>query len=87
MTTERRIQRIEERNARVERDKAWETSLTRRFAITVITYAIVVALLHIIESPRPWSAALVPALGYALSTLLLPPLRARWEEYRGTHGA
>ena len=35
---ERRIQAIEERNKRVEADKAWETSLTRRVSIAVITY-------------------------------------------------
>lgn len=35
---EYRLQAIEQRNFRVETDKAWETSLTRRLSIVLLTY-------------------------------------------------
>lgn len=34
---EKRVEAIEERNKRVETDKAWETSWTRRICIMVLT--------------------------------------------------
>lgn len=37
---ESRLAEIESRNARVENDKAWETSLTRKISILFMTYAI-----------------------------------------------
>ena len=39
---EERIEAIEQRNKRVEEDKAWETSLTRRVCIAVLTYIVVI---------------------------------------------
>lgn len=35
---EERINKIEERNARVEGDKAWETSNLRKILIIILTY-------------------------------------------------
>ena len=37
-----RIQKIEERNKRVELDKAWETCWTRKICIMILTYIIVI---------------------------------------------
>ncbi len=37
---ESRLSAIESRNARVENDKAWETSLTRKISILLMTYVI-----------------------------------------------
>ena len=39
---ENRIEKIEDRNRRVETDKAWETSWTRKIWICVLTYIVVV---------------------------------------------
>lgn len=79
---ERRVISIEERNQRVELDKAWETSLTRRLLILIGTYAILGLYLWAIEIPRPWLNAIVPAVGFALSTLALHPVRRLWERRR-----
>jgi hypothetical protein len=79
---ERRIATIEERNRRVELDKAWETSFTRRLLILIGTYAILGFYLWAIAIPRPWLNAIVPAVGFALSTLALPPARRVWERWR-----
>ena len=69
---------IRERNARVEADKAWETSITRRGIIAVFTYAVVVLFLVLIDAPNPWLNALVPAGAYVLSTLTLPFIKKWW---------
>ena len=37
MNLEQRIEKIEERNKRVELDKKWETSLTRKICIMILT--------------------------------------------------
>jgi hypothetical protein len=51
MDIESEIQKIKERNARVEADKAWETSKTRRLAIAVFTYIVAVFLLSTLTMP------------------------------------
>ncbi|MBI5046499.1 hypothetical protein HZC07_02085 [Candidatus Micrarchaeota archaeon] len=73
-----KINQINERNVRVEADKAWERSLTRRVIIAVGTYFISVFVLFSINSPTPFLTALVPSIGYILSTLTLPFLKAVW---------
>ncbi len=40
-TLESRIAEIESRNARVQNDKAWETSFTRKATIALMTYFII----------------------------------------------
>lgn len=73
-----RLSAIEERNARVESDKAWEVSLTRRAFIMLITYLTVAIFLWLIDVPHALINALVPAAGYLLSTLSLPWLKMWW---------
>jgi len=79
---ERRLSAIEARNARVEADKAWEISLARRLVIAIGTYIVVLIFLLLIGTREPYLAALVPALGFLLSTLTLPFLKRMWERNR-----
>lgn len=72
------LEKILERNARVELEKAWETSWTRRLSILLLTYVVVVLFLWSLHIPLPALQALVPTGGYALSTLSLPWIRNRW---------
>ena len=72
------IQSIQERNARVEADKAWETLWTRKIAITFLTYIIVMVYLTFLGMERVYLHALVPAGGYFLSTLTLPVFKKIW---------
>lgn len=72
------IREIRERNRRVETDKAWETSLTRRGFIVAITYLTALLFLWLIGNAAPLINALVPAGGYVLSTLSLPWLKQYW---------
>ncbi|HNT29481.1 MAG TPA: hypothetical protein PKL83_00840 [bacterium] len=75
---EKRIRAIEERNQRVERDKAWETSLMRRVLVAGLTYGIVVLFFFIIRTEQPLLNALVPTLGFLLSTLTLDAMKKAW---------
>ena len=49
MNLEEEIKKIQERNKRVELDKAWETSWTRKICICILTYIVVVAYSYIIK--------------------------------------
>lgn len=80
-TLEDRIEKIEERNAKVESDKAWETSNIRRAVIAVFTYLAVALYLNAIGIPNPWLNALVPTAGFLLSTLTLPFFKELWVRY------
>ncbi len=77
-SVEARVYALEQRNKRVEEDKEWETSLTRRGAIVIITYFCAALLLSVIDDELVWEHALVPVAGYILSTLTLPALRKMW---------
>jgi polyferredoxin len=72
------LNRIEERNKRVEADKAWETSWTRRLFLALLTYIIAVLVLSTTGVENVWTAAVFPPLGYVISTLSLPPLKRFW---------
>ena len=48
MNLEKEIKDIKERNKRVEKDKAWEVSWTKRICIMMLTYIVVVAYSYII---------------------------------------
>lgn len=73
-----RIEKLEIRNKRVEADKAWETSWIRRLAIMVLTYLVVCAYLHFVVHINPWINALVPVIGFFLSTLTVSLLKKEW---------
>ena len=72
------LEEIQKRNARLEADKAWETSWTRRIAIAMATYIIISIYLMSLGIEQFWLHALVPAIGYLLSTLSLPVLKKYW---------
>ena len=78
---EKEIGAIKARNRRVEMDKAWETSWTRRICIAVLTYAIVVLYSFTISQiSNIWLSSLVPVIGFTLSTLSLGLVRKVWEK-------
>ncbi len=72
---------IIERNKRVEKDKAWETSFTRRFIISALTYLLIVLFLWMIKVEKPWLNALVPTFAFLLSTLSLSFFKKIWLKY------
>ena len=81
MNIEEEIKKIQERNKRVEKDKAWETSWTRRICIMILTYIIVVAYSYLIRVyDNIFLSSLVPVIGFTLSTLSLKLVRKIWEK-------
>ncbi len=80
MDLEKEIRKIQERNKRVELDKAWETSWTRKICIMILTYVIVVIYSYLIkQNDNILLSSLVPVIGFALSTLSLKYIRKVWE--------
>lgn len=78
---EREITYIKQRNKRVELDKKWETSWTRKICICSLTYIIVVIYSYIIRDYNNiFLGSLVPVIGFVLSTLSLKFIRKIWDK-------
>jgi len=75
---EQEINNIKERNLKVENDKNWELSLTRRILLTIFTYLAIGLYLWIIKIPKAWLNAIVPAIAFMLSTLTMPFFKKIW---------
>ncbi len=69
---------IQQRNAKVEADKAWEASFTRIGTICATTYCVAAIFLYVIGVKRFWIDALVPVIGFYLSTRSLPAVKRWW---------
>ena len=70
------IEKIKLRNKRVELDKKWETSITRRLCIILLTYIVVVIYSFMTRRvSNIWLSSLVPVIGFTLSTLSLKLIR------------
>ena len=75
------IEKIKARNKKVEKDKAWETSLTRKVTIAILTYLVVVLYSYLISRfSNIFLTSLVPVIGFLLSTLSLNLIRKLWEK-------
>lgn len=77
-TIEERLSKIEERNKRVEQDKAWETSPARIISVSFITYIAAFFVLYSIGVSRACLSAIIPVLGFILSTQSLPIIKKYW---------
>ena len=77
-TIEERLNKIEERNKRVGLDKAWETSFIRILSISFITYIAAFFALYSIGASKPYLNALIPVLGFILSTQSIPIIKKYW---------
>ena len=75
------IEKLKERNRRVEANKAWETSLTRKLLLMALTYIIITLTLISINNSDPFKNAIIPTIGFFLSTLTLPFFKNLWQEY------
>lgn len=75
---EKRINDIENRNKRVEGDKAWETSTLRKVLILILTYIFAVLYLKIADTTNPFLGAVVPCVGFFLSTQTLNIIKKNW---------
>ena len=75
------IESIKERNKRVELDKKWETSWTRKICICILTYIVVIIYSYVVRNyDNIFLSSLVPVIGFTLSTLSLRYIRKTWEK-------
>ena len=81
MDFEKEIKKIQERNKRVELDKAWETSKTRKISIAVLTYLVMVLVMYSLNMDNPFIGAIIPTLGFTLSTFSLDFIKAFWKKF------
>lgn len=82
MNVEQEIESLKMRNTKVEADKAWEISWTRRIFIAITTYVVASLWLYLINENNIWLKAVVPTGGYILSTLSIPILKKIWLAFR-----
>ncbi len=75
---EERISKIEARNARVQLEKKWETSLFRKVCIALLTYLTLALYFGLVLQVNPWVNAIVPTAGFLLSTLSLSFIKKLW---------
>jgi len=75
MDLEQRVREIEARNSRVEAEKAWETSWTRRLLLMVFTYLGLSVYFWAIDVKDPWLNGIVPAAAFVISTSSMPFFR------------
>ena len=78
---EEEIKQIKQRNERVEIDKAWETSLTRKILLIAFTYLSIGLYMNAVSIPNPWLNAVVPSVGFLLSTLTLSYFKEYWRKH------
>jgi len=81
MDLEKEIKDIKQRNKKVELDKAWETSWTRKLVIAILTYVVIVLFFIFAGLPKPFINSIVPTTGFVLSTLSLPFFKKLWIKY------
>lgn len=74
----KQFKNIEDRNRRVEADKAWETSLTRKVIIAILTYLFAVIWLRFLKEEHIFLKGLVPVVGFVLSTVTMAPVKKHW---------
>ena len=78
---EKEIDLIKQRNKKVEADKAWETSASRKIIIAVLTYVVISLFFFVAGFPNPLISSIVPATGFILSTLSLPFFKEIWVKF------
>ncbi len=83
---EKRVEEIEKRNAKVEADKLWETSLMRKLIIIVLTYIFAVLYLKIADNTNPFFGAVVPCVGFYISTQSINVIKKSWMKRRKENG-
>lgn len=80
---ENRVQLIEERNKRVENDKAWERSKIRIVIIVILTYVFATLYLMLADTTKPFMGSIIPCFGFLLSMQSLKLIKKRWlNKYR-----
>lgn len=78
---EKEIEAIKLRNTKVEMSKNRETSWTRKVSIIVLTYLFVVLFSYSFGFDKPFISAIVPTMGFLLSTVSISIVKTFWIKY------
>ncbi|MDR1026187.1 MAG: hypothetical protein LBL47_02190 [Lactobacillus sp.] len=81
MDLEKEVKKIIERNKKVEADKAWETSFSRKILVALATYFVMILVMHALDLDKPYIGAIIPTLGFVLSTLSVNFARSIWIKF------
>lgn len=72
------VELLKRRNRRVEADKAWEVSKSRKALILAFTYAVIAAYMYGVDIQDPLVNAMVPTVAFALATMTMPYIKRWW---------
>lgn len=72
------IDLIKRRNSRVEKEKAWEISWTRRVYIILTTYIVIALAFTVLQLEKPLVNALIPSVAFFVSTTSLNIIKKWW---------
>jgi len=75
------IENIKKRNKKVETDKAWETCISRKILISLLTYSAITLFFFYTKLEKPFINAIVPTIGFVLSTLSMPIFKKYWIKF------
>lgn len=78
MNIEEEISKIHCRNHKVEADKAWETSKTRKIVIAGLTYFVMICVMYVLKMENSFVSAIIPTLGFILSTISADLIKNIW---------
>lgn len=78
---EEEVAKIKLRNIKVEQNKAWETSIYRKLIITILTYVVMCLIMSQLDVERFYLSAIIPTLGFVLSSLSLNFFKRIWIRY------
>jgi len=72
------LEKIKERNRRVEGNKAWEMSSMRKVLLLTTTYFVAGITFVVIGNSSPWVNAIIPTIGFYISTLTFSYVKMFW---------
>jgi hypothetical protein len=75
------LENIKARNQKVEKDKAWEWSITRKILLMLFTYLALGIYMQAIQIYKPRLNAIIPTIWFLLSTLTLPRFKKLRTKY------
>lgn len=72
------VEKIKQRNKRVEADKAWEISKTRTAFISAATFILIYIFMLLVKAEHPFLNSLISVVAYWLSTETYSILKKWW---------
>lgn len=72
------VAELKQRNERKDFEKRWEVGPARTLLIIALTYGCLFCYMWLVNMEAALLSAVVPTVGYALSTLAFPGARDRW---------